>query len=88
MNAIKDIVYVNVEYFDGQSDEDDGNPYYVALCDELHFVTESESFEGLLDNIKECLELALHDTDSVAVYGVMPSAAVKLVMDLTYAETA
>lgn len=88
MNVVKDTVYVDVSYFDGRDEDDDGHPYYVASCDELHFVTEGESFEELLTNVRECLELALHDTDSISVYGVVPSAAVKLVMDLTYAETA
>ncbi len=88
MADLKDVVYVNVEFFNGQDEGDDGQSYYVASCDELHFTTDGVTFEELLTNVRECLELSLRDTDSIQEYGVIPSAKVKLVMELPYAQTA
>ncbi len=82
MAAIKESVDVKIEHYDGQEEGDVGHPYYVASCDDLHFVTDGETFEELLTNIREALELTLHDTDSVAEYNVSPNAKVKLVMEL------
>ncbi len=80
-----DTVYVNVERFD---DEESG--YYVASCDELMFTTDGETFEDLLSNVRECLDLNLRQTDPIAEFNVNPDAHVKLIMELqgNYAETA
>jgi predicted RNase H-like HicB family nuclease len=87
---IKRKVYVNVEHYSGQEEgEDDlGHPYYVAFSDELHFVTEGDTFEELMANIRECLLLTLHDGNSVAEFGVAPDAQITILMDLpeNYAE--
>ena len=90
MSEIKDSIHINVEYFDGQDEDDVGYPYYVASNDDLHFTTDGETFEELLANITECLALCLEDTDSIAEYGVAPDAKVKLIMELPedYAQTA
>jgi predicted RNase H-like HicB family nuclease len=86
----KNHVYVHIEYYTGQEEgEDDvGHPYYVAYSDDLHFVTDGETFEELMGNIRECLLLTLHDGDSRAEYGVAPDAQVTLMMELpeNYAE--
>jgi predicted RNase H-like HicB family nuclease len=79
---VRDTVTVNIEFFDGQTEGDVGYPYYVASCDELHFVTDGKTFEELMINVRECLQLCLHDADSVIEYGVLPDAKVKLMMDL------
>ena len=81
MSAIKDMVYVNIEYYDGQAEGDVGYPYYVATSDDLHFVTDGKTFEELLTNIQECLQLCLVDGDSIAEYGVKPDAQVKLIKE-------
>lgn len=90
MSKAKDIVQVNIEYFTGQDEGDDGTPYFVASSDDLMFTTEGDTFEELLQNVRECLLLCLQDTDSVAEYGVAPDARVRLMMDLPedYAKTA
>lgn len=90
MKKAKNAVEVQIQYFDGHDEGDDGIPYYVASCDELMFTTEGETFEALLHNIRECLILCLRDNDSVAEYGVAPDAHVTLTMDLPqdYAQTA
>jgi predicted RNase H-like HicB family nuclease len=90
MSNIKHSVQVKIAHFSGQEEGDVGHPYYVASCDDLMFTTDGETFEELLRNIGECLVLCLHDTDSVAEYGVAHDARVKLVMELTqnYAQIA
>jgi hypothetical protein len=90
MSKVKNEVQVKIEYFSGRDEGDSGTPYYVAHSDDLMFTTDGETFEKLLDNIRECLILCLQDTDSVAEYGVSPDARVRLMMDLpeNYAQTA
>ncbi len=84
MADVKTQITVRVEHYSGQEEgkDDVGHPYYVAFSDDLHFVTEGETFEELLKNIHECLLLALHDGDSVAEFGVAPDAHITLKMDL------
>jgi predicted RNase H-like HicB family nuclease len=75
----KDTVHVIVEYF---ADDDEYGPYYVAVCDELMFTTDGQTFEELLGLIRECLAFALENVDTVAEYGVVPDPRVKTVMEL------
>lgn len=79
MKKVKDSVQVRIEYFSGHDEGDDGKPYYVASSDDLMFTTQGDTFESLLDNIRECLDLCLRDTDSVAEYGIASDAYVSLV---------
>ncbi len=90
MTEIKTLVHVNIEYFDGQEEGDVGYPYYVANSPELHFTTDGETFEAMLANVRECLQLCLEDGDSVAEFGVAPDARVQLIMELVdhHAQTA
>jgi len=76
MTKIKNTVSVAIEHFTGQDEGDDGTPYYVAHSDDLMFTTEGETFEELLKNVRECLELCLRDTDSVKEYNVAPDACI------------
>jgi len=80
MPEIKETVYVNIEYFTGQDEGDDGTPYYVAHSDDLMFTTQGDTFEELRQNVRECLALCLQDTDSEKEYLVAPNARVKLLM--------
>lgn len=90
MADAKTLVQIRMEYFSGNEEGDDGTPYYVASSDDLLFTTQAETFEALLDNLRECLILCLRDTDSVAEYGVASDAHIRLLMDLpeNYAQTA
>jgi len=76
MSDVKNTIYVQVEWFDGQEEGDVGYPYFVAHNDDLHFTTDGESFEELLRNVDEVIALCLEDTDSLAEYGVAPDAKV------------
>ena len=90
MSDIKNLVHVEVEYFDGHDEGDVGHPYYVAHSPELHFTTDGATFEEMLANVRECLQLCLVDADSIAEYGISPESSVQIVMNLPgqYAKTA
>lgn len=76
---IKHEIQVVIEYYTGQDEGDDGQPYFVAHSDDLHFTTQGETFETLLAHVRECLQLSLEDTDSIAEYGVAPDAKLHIV---------
>jgi predicted RNase H-like HicB family nuclease len=78
MDDIKHTVHVTVEHFSGQDEGDEDTPYYVASSDELMFTTSGDTFEELLDNIRECLVLCLQHTDSITEYTVAPTALITL----------
>lgn len=79
----KDTILVRVAYYDGSDPDDDGQPYYVAECDDLHFVTNGKTFEALLAAIRECLELTLHDVNSTEIYGIATDAKVIIQMEMS-----
>jgi len=54
MENLRDTIVVNVEY--DITDEEYG-PVYVASNDELSLVTDGQTFEKLLKNLKEALSL-------------------------------
>lgn len=74
-HTIKHEIQVVIEYYNGH----DGQPYFVAHSDDLHFTTQGETFEALLAHVRECLQLSLEDTDSIAEYGVAPDAKLRIV---------
>jgi predicted RNase H-like HicB family nuclease len=90
MSDVKTMVHVEVDYFDGQEEGDVGHPYYVAHSPELHFTTDGTTFEEMVENVRECLQLCLHDGNSIEEFGVAPDAKVQLIMNLPgpYAKTA
>jgi hypothetical protein len=91
-DKLKNAVQVIVEYFTGFEDgEDDmGRPYFVAHSDDLRFTTDGKTFEELLENIQECVQLSMEDVDPAAFYGVARDARVQLIMEMpkNYAKTA
>ncbi len=65
MSEIKTRVRVDIDRFDGKADGDIGHSYFVAHSPELHFTTEANTFEELLNNVRECLQLCLEDGDGI-----------------------
>ena len=82
MSEVKTLVHVEIDYFDGQEEGDVGHPYYVAHSPELRFTTDGTTFEEMVVNVRECLQLCLEDGNSIEEYGVSPDAAVQLIMNL------
>ncbi len=58
MENMRDTITVNVEY--DTIDEEYG-PVYVASNDELSLVTDGQTFEELLKNLKEAISLLLEE---------------------------
>jgi predicted RNase H-like HicB family nuclease len=82
---------IQIEYFTGTEEEDDiGHPYYVASNDTVGVVTDGETFEELLVNLKEALETAMEGEDTLALYNVAPNPRIILRMEMPghYAKTA
>ncbi len=65
MSEPRSTVTVHVEY-----NTEDASPVYVASCDELTFTTDGNTFEEMLERVRECLVLNLQDTDSVTEFNV------------------
>jgi predicted RNase H-like HicB family nuclease len=84
MSEVKDTLHILVEYFTGQEEgEDDvGHPYYVASCDTIGLVTDGDTFEDLLANLREALDVCLEDTDTIAEFNVVPNPRVVLQMEM------
>jgi predicted RNase H-like HicB family nuclease len=59
-----------------------GHPYYVASNDELGLVTDGQTFEELLANLREALELCLEDRDTVAELNLAKNLRVVITMVL------
>jgi len=80
---------VTVSYFDGQDDGDVGYPYYVASCDAIGLTTDGKTLDELFPNLREALELALDDEDTVETYNVLPNPRINITMELpNYAQIA
>jgi predicted RNase H-like HicB family nuclease len=84
-----DTLQVIVEYHDGQAEGDDGHPYYVATCAQIGAVTDGRTLDEVLKNLREVIELALEDEDTVETYNIVPNPRVSIVMELpAYAQIA
>ena len=75
MNAVRDTVEIQVEV----TQDDDYGTVYVATNDELGLVTDGETFEALLENLREALELCLED--AVAL-NIAPKPRIVLTMEM------
>jgi predicted RNase H-like HicB family nuclease len=80
---MRETVEIAVEVFQ----DDENGTYFVASSDELGLVTDGETFEILLHNLREALELCLEDA---AELGFSPKPHVMIRMELPedYAQTA
>ena len=75
MSKVRDTVEIKIEV---TQDEDYGT-VYVATNDELGLVTDGETFETLLDHLREALELCLKDA---AELNIAPKPRVLLTMEM------
>jgi hypothetical protein len=85
-----DTIHVSVEYFDGQAEGDIGTPYYVASCNEIVAVTDAQTLDELLINIREMIDCFLDEPDPVAELGIVrnPRIVITLELPYNYAQTA
>lgn len=75
MSTVRDSIEIRVEV---TQDENYGT-VYVATNDELGLVTDGETFELLLDNLREALALCLEDA---AELNVAPKPRVVITMEM------
>ena len=78
MNQPSDTLHVVVEYFDGQTESDDGVPYYVASCAEINIVADGSTLEALFKNLREVIAFALEDENTVDTYNVVPNPHISI----------
>jgi hypothetical protein len=90
MSELKDTVYFTVEYADGTDEGDSGTPYFVAHSDQLHAVTDAETWGLLMKHILEVTALALNGEDPAAFGLSTASPRIVITMEVTErcAETA
>ena len=86
MSELRDTIYINVEY---NTEDEEYGPMYIASNDDLSLLTDGQTFEELLKNLKEAISLILED-DVRADFKLVPNPRVILVMPLpeNYAQTA
>ena len=83
----RDTVHVNVEY---NTEDKEYGPVFVASCEEISVITDGQTMDELLKNIKEAIRLHLEDVDTVRVFNLTPNPRIVVTMELpeNYAETA
>ena len=87
--TVRDTLHIRVEYFDGQGEDEDGVPYYVASCEEIVAVTDGQTWHELMQNIADMLA-ASFEGENMAVYNLTPNPRIVISMELpeNYAEIA
>jgi predicted RNase H-like HicB family nuclease len=78
---MRDKVEIKVELF-----RDDGT-YFVASSDDLGLVTDGRTFEELLRNLQEALELCLEDAAELD-FSPNPRVVIQMELPEDYAQTA
>lgn len=74
---IRDTVEVKIEV----TEDEDYGMVYVATNDELGLVTDGETFEALLDHLREALDVCLKDA---AELNIAPKPRALLTMDIIW----
>ena len=84
---VQDTLYVEVEYF---TDDEEYGPYYVASNDQIGLTTQGETWDELLKNLREAVDLSLDGEDTVAEYNLAPNPqiVVKFRLPTDHAKTA
>ena len=75
MSIVRDTVEIRVEV----TQDDEYGTVYVATNDELGLVTDGETFEVLLDNLREALDLCLEDAVEL---NIAPQPRVLITMEM------
>jgi predicted RNase H-like HicB family nuclease len=80
---MRETVEIMVEVFQ----DDENGIYFVASSDELGLVTDGETFEILLRNLREALELCLEDAVELG-FSPKPRVVIRMELPENYAQTA
>lgn len=79
MAEVQDTLHVNVEY---STEDKEYSPVYVATADEIALVTDGDTFEEMLANLREALAGCLEDTDTVKDFNLVPNPRAVLIMEM------
>lgn len=79
-----DTIHVQVEY----DLEDDIGPVYTASNDDLMFATQGQTFEEMVQNVREAIALCMEDDELVAELGLVLNPRIVFSMAIEYAQTA
>ncbi|MFH1561807.1 MAG: type II toxin-antitoxin system HicB family antitoxin [Nitrospirota bacterium] len=63
----------------------EGEKYYIAQCVEIDVVTQGETINQVIENIKEAIDLHLEGED-LAQYNLSPKPTMLITMELDYAK--
>jgi predicted RNase H-like HicB family nuclease len=80
---MREMVEIMVEVFQ----DDENGAYFVASSDELGLVTDGETFEVLVHNLREALELCLEDAAELG-FSPKPRIVIRMELPENYAQTA
>ncbi len=86
MSQISNTLHIEVEY---NTEDVEYGPVYIATCDALSLVTDGQTFEELLANLREAIAVSLEDTDTIAELNLTPNPQILITMRLpAHAQTA
>lgn len=63
-----DTIHVHVEY---NTEDEETGPVYIASNDDPMFTTDGQTFEELLQNVREAIALCMEDTELVEELGLI-----------------
>ncbi len=87
MSELQDMLQIQVEY----SVEDEAeNGVYIATNDLISLVTQGYTWDELMHNLKEAIDVCLDETDTIAEFNLSPNPRIQLIINLpeNYAEIA
>ena len=65
-----DTIYVRVEY---STEDEEAGPVYIASNDDLMFTTDGQTFEEMIQNVREAIALCMEDDKLVVELGLIPN---------------
>lgn len=79
MSAVNDTLEIKVEY---NTEDQEYGPVYIATNDAIGLITDGQTFEELLANLREAIAASLDETDTVAEFNLIPNPRVVLIMEM------
>jgi predicted RNase H-like HicB family nuclease len=70
-----DTLVIHVEY---NTEDEEYGAVYIATNRDLHLVADGQTFEELLDNLRDAIAACLDDTDTVAAFNLVPNPRIEI----------
>jgi predicted RNase H-like HicB family nuclease len=84
MSDLLSSIHINVEYYDGQDDDDAGHPYYVASFVEIAATTDGQTMDELIRNVHEVIDLYLETQTDVMDVKLAPDPKLVITVELPH----